>query len=81
MTNDKTRTRAGAGALLFGGAVRCCWASLSGRSTATTSAMDKKIFAPARVRMGHWGPPAFAMQSRHIFCILEVIDMVFPANV
>jgi len=72
MTNDKTRTRGGGRDYPCGIALRGCWASLSGKVTSKASPMVKQKYCPVRVRMGHGGPPAFAMQSRHVFCIFGV---------
>ena len=71
MTN---RLRAGARAGVFWGLGACCWGLGVRLGCVTFRRGDKKdkYLARARVREGHPTPPAFAMQSRHHFCIFRL---------
>ena len=46
-----------------------------------TSPMLIKIFGCARVREGHPTPPAFAMQTRHVFLYFLITNMVYLQTV
>jgi hypothetical protein len=80
MTN---RLRAGARAGVCVGSGACCWGLGVCLGCVTFRRGDKKdkYLARARVREGHPTPPAYAMQSRHIFCIFKLTAQVSREHV